>query len=202
MTRSVPPDAPAHSVTDGAATGGLRWRFRWEIWGALALALLVCGLVGWLHLAQERRLAQATKRQDDLRQARVDLAKGLLALSLARDENSPFRRDQGLALVDQSLDAFQHSTVMEQIGGADQFDKNLHAFRDGLGQMDTGRKPTPEMAEDLRIAFHDQPQRRGACRVRFRGGSAGKTQRDVLAQPRAACGIPRQAGAKRFRARL
>jgi len=154
MTRPALPDAPAPSTTDTAAMGGLRWRFRWEIWGALALALLVCGVVGWLHLAQERRLAQATKRQDDLRQARVDLAKGLLALSLARDENSPFRRDQGLALVDQSLEAFQHSTVMEQIGGADQFDKNLHAFRDGLGQMDTERKPTPEMAEDLRIAFH------------------------------------------------
>jgi len=151
MTAPAAPESPPVSP---AGERDIRPAFRWEIWSALVLAIIVCGVVAWLHLAQERRLADATKRQDDLRQARVELAKGLLALSLARDEDSPFRRDEGLALVDQALGEFRHSAMLAKAGAMDDFDGKLQNFRDGLAQLDNNRRATPEQAAALRIAFH------------------------------------------------
>jgi len=39
----------------------------------------------------------------DLREARLDLARGFLRLTLASDPHSPFRREEGMALLDQAI---------------------------------------------------------------------------------------------------
>ncbi|GAB6126065.1 PAS domain S-box protein [Humidesulfovibrio idahonensis] len=133
----------------------------WEIWGIIGLSLLVCGLVAWVHLAHQERLTEATQRQDALRQARVELARGLLALSLAGGADSPYQRDQGMALIDQSLRSFQESLTARNTtdaASAAHFQQSARAFQNALAGMGELRNTRADKAATLRIAFHELEQ--------------------------------------------
>ena len=85
---------------------------RFWTWLAILLSVAVCLAIARLHYQQERRLGRAERVLTDLREGRIDLAKGFLHLTLADDPRAPFRREEGLALLDQAVSA------VEKIGRA------------------------------------------------------------------------------------
>ncbi len=127
---------------------------RWEVWGALFLALGVCALVGWLHLSQDRRLSEADAQLENLRQARLDLAKGLLALRLGGKTDSPFSDTQGLALTNQALEQLEALAKNRSTAEAKTFGNSADALRRGLAPLSSGHVRGPEQEAALRIALH------------------------------------------------
>lgn len=141
-----------------AFSGHLLARTRAWIWSSIALSVLVCGSIAWLHGRQGRDMARALDALDKIRIARVELSKGFLFASLGNDPNLPFSREQGLALLRQALH------VLEEGGGALKPDdqtsvhilkRSMNRFQASLEKWrETGGR-TPEAETDLRIAFHD-----------------------------------------------
>jgi PAS domain S-box-containing protein len=149
--------APATAAPPAPPGSGIP-RWRWEIWGLIALGITAFGLIGWLHLAHQHRLAQATLRLDALRQARIDLSKGLLNLSLAGGADSPFKRDQGLAQIDQALSFFDNELAangLEDEALAVHIRDSVQRFKTRRALMGDPRTAAPNQTAALRIAYHD-----------------------------------------------
>lgn len=134
-------------------------------WGAILASVLVCAAISWIHLQQRRVLARTVNALQDVRQARIDLAKGFLHTSLAGDMASPFNRDQGLALLEQSIasldDALRRSASRPAPPNSSAA-ASLTAFRDGVrvfrARLASWSGPVarqPELETELRIAFYD-----------------------------------------------
>ena len=72
------------AIKDPPSTILSRWEIhsRFWIWGAILLSALVCAMVSWLHLEQRHALDQALDKLQNIRQARIDLGRGFLHLSL------------------------------------------------------------------------------------------------------------------------
>ncbi|NDY91173.1 hybrid sensor histidine kinase/response regulator [Ideonella livida] len=91
-----------------------RWRAwlqdlpRWSLLTLLA-AVLVVGLLAWLHAGQRQAWQEAVQPVRELRQARLDLASGFLHLSLSDRPEAPWRAEQGQALLRQALLALRGS---------------------------------------------------------------------------------------------
>ncbi|MES9997663.1 PAS domain S-box protein [Desulfovibrio aminophilus] len=139
-------------------SGHLLARMRVWIWSAIALSVLVCGSIAWLHERQGRDTVRALDALDKIRIARVELSKGFLFASLGDDPNLPFSREQGLALLRQALH------VLEEGGGALRPDdpaalrileRSMNHFQASLAKWREAGGRTPEAETDLRIAFHD-----------------------------------------------
>jgi two-component system CheB/CheR fusion protein len=145
----------------GLAQGDL-WRGAaprgWEIWSTIILSLLVCALVAWMHLSQQYALRQASARLDTMRQARVELAQGFLAVRLADEPGALYQRRQGLALLRQAMGSFQRSVQgdsAEAREASERFLASLNAFSARLEDMNApGQEPALGGAA-LRIAYHD-----------------------------------------------
>jgi PAS domain S-box-containing protein len=80
-------------------------------WIALTIltALLVCAAVVTLHLFHNHALERSGEIIRELRQARVDLAEGVLHATLGDAPGSPWDRAQGEALLAQALAQFERS---------------------------------------------------------------------------------------------
>ncbi|MGE4551933.1 MAG: PAS domain S-box protein [Desulfovibrionaceae bacterium] len=131
------------------------------VWAAVGLSVLVCAAIAWLHLAHQRLIFQAAQRLETLSQARIDLAKGFLAVTLSDQPDSPFQRDQGLALLDQALAALNRAD--DGLDEGQDLRRRIAAFQDRLGG---GKDAEAETA--LRIAFHDLERRADAVDARAR----------------------------------
>ncbi|MDR3641170.1 MAG: PAS domain S-box protein [Humidesulfovibrio sp.] len=148
------PPAAASSNRPGK---GLQ-RLRWEVWCLITLTIAAFGIISWLHLSHQERLHQATLRQDALRQTRIDLTNGLLAISLAGNAGSPFQREQGLAQIDQALGAFDSALAasgLEDEQVAAHIRDSVRTFKASLALLGDPRTTSPERVAALRIAYHD-----------------------------------------------
>ena len=141
---------------------GFLWRgpapWHWEIWSTLVLSALVCFLVAWMHLSQQVALRQANQRQDTLRQARIELAHGFMAVRLAGEPDSPYRREHGLALIRQALASFERSIEMrgpEAQMFHERFLRSLGVFSAQLELMDSHPVGRAGGAAALRVAYHE-----------------------------------------------
>ncbi|MBI5688949.1 MAG: PAS domain S-box protein [Verrucomicrobia bacterium] len=144
-------DSPSSAVPSGP--GSTVVVYRW-FWAALAAALLVTGLVGWLHFQQRQTFERETAQQRHVRQARVNLNRGYLLASLTSDPAFPFNRDEGLALIRQSIADF--ASTLKDV--APDVRQTAAAFRTLAGDLDTAlarweTEGSPENAAALRIAF-------------------------------------------------
>ncbi|MCC6232436.1 MAG: GAF domain-containing protein, partial [Verrucomicrobiales bacterium] len=83
--------------------GSPRRVFLLRTWVVGVLAVGVCLAMTWLHFDQEEVLQRSGQWLRSFRAARIDLAKGFLHVSLAGEPESSFRREDGLALIDQAL---------------------------------------------------------------------------------------------------
>lgn len=132
---------------------------RW-VWGVVVMSVLVCGVVSWLHLQQRQALGRAVKTLATMRQARIELSQGFLAVVLAKDSPLPSERDQGVALLQQSLVSFDSATASleGQHYSTREFRDALRTFERRLAELNVrGRMPAKIEAE-LRITFHDLEQ--------------------------------------------
>ncbi len=150
MTQAVgvpSPAPPAHAPT----TQSWLWSF--------ALSLVACAVLAGLHFHQRALLDRTLEQDATLRQARIDLSRGFLH-AIAGDDASPFGRDQGIALLDQSLVALEESSAA--LGLADEAARSLPAAVSSLrahverwvASPDDDRQATAA----LRIAFHEVEQ--------------------------------------------
>ncbi|MTJ80531.1 MAG: PAS domain S-box protein [Telmatospirillum sp.] len=125
---------------------------------SLSLALSIIGMVSWLHFSQRQAYQSASSQLQELRQTRIDLARGFLAISLAGGTDTPFRREDGVALLRQSIEDFERSShVMPGLlpDDAAAFQQSADVFR---RQLDVWRQTPAPSHQDLvalRIAFAD-----------------------------------------------
>lgn len=128
------------------------------IWSAILLSVLVCTTVFWLHVLQRQTLRMALSELENIRQARIDLGKGFLHLSLAGSPDSPFGQAEGLALLQQAISSFDHA--LAGLGGvekdsADAFRQSVGAFEARLAEWKKEGMSQPGKAVSLRIAFNE-----------------------------------------------
>ncbi len=138
---------------------------RFWTWGAALFSLGLCLAITWMHFQQDESLRRAERIFENVREARIDLAKGFLNLTLSGDERSPFRQEEGLALLDQAINVLQgaESRISQDKAaptegaesGAD-FRKQVAEFRSLLAawKQATG-DARRELELRLRIAFHE-----------------------------------------------
>lgn len=141
--------APLTPRLPGLARDPSRW-----LWVAVILSILVCMLIAWLYYQQQQALEQSITTLDTIRQARIDLAEGFLHASLAADPAMPFDREKGLAVLDQSIVAFESSAALleqhDQSTAA--FQRNVQAFHERLAAWRTATA-TPESVVELSVAL-------------------------------------------------
>ena len=139
--------------------------FRIWLGSALVLAAAACAALAWLHHARRGTMERARGMVVAIRDARIDLAKGFLDLTLAADEHSPYRREEGLALMDQAVAAFREagqdlwasaSLPGAPDGLAEAFDARVARFRQLLEELPLAAGPARAAKEvQLRVAFHE-----------------------------------------------
>jgi len=151
-----------------------RTRLRRSIVLAVLLSAGMIAVLSWLHFEQRQSLHQAAVRLGDLRQARLDLARGFLQASLDSGADSPFSREAGLALLVQAVTSFERA-LDTQGGGTpaerDEFHRSLDAFHHTLEAWRAQPAGDARSAVTLRVAFADLERR--AARVDAQG------QRDI-----------------------
>ncbi len=131
------------------------WRpSRW-VFAAVLLALCSVGLLAWMHWVQTSALRQTTAYLGELRQARIDLAKGFMQASLGADPQSPFSHDAGMTLLRQAVRSFEASVARLDPADAaetEQFARSIRSFGQLLQDWRGGARQDPRLAVSLRIA--------------------------------------------------
>jgi len=127
------------------------------LWSVVLLSFLVCLMVTWLHVQQKAALSEALANLDNMRQARIDLTKGFLHVTLADTPGSPFGQTEGVALLRQSITSFAYS--FQDLEKADPqmmeaFQRSVNAFEESLARWQVNGKGKMEEVVNLRIAFH------------------------------------------------
>ncbi len=130
-----------------------------ERWAALSvmLALFIVGLLSWLRYEQNSFLQSTTRHWEEFRQARIELAKGFLHASLGEAPNSPFSREDGVALLGQAVASFERTVSgldAIEAGEVRRFHRSTDEF---LGKLADWRQApdSPARMVALRIAFGD-----------------------------------------------
>lgn len=122
------------------------------------VGMLVIGLLSWLHYTQHRVLHESSRQLAELRQARIELTQGFLQVSLADKPESPFSRDEGQALLRQSIDTFERALAslhMQSGPETENFRRSVEAFRPRLNDWRNSARPDVRELVALRIAFAD-----------------------------------------------
>ena len=143
------------------------------VWIAITIvtSFLICAAVVTLYHLQDRALARSAEVIRDLRQARLDLSHGLVHAAAGGAADSPWQREQGLALLMQALAEFEASlrALPPGAGSADDFTDQLLSFRTLLTGED-GPRLDPSRAVELRTAFHRLDTMAGRIDVQARKG--------------------------------
>jgi len=125
----------------------------------------VCVAIAWFHVEERRALARAARMLDSIHDARIDLSKGFLHVLLSSGNGSPFQREQGLALIHQSLASLRRAGPWRGTGTGisdvearpswialeSEMERFLTLLR-AWGSAEEAAKRDIEL--DLRIAFH------------------------------------------------
>ncbi len=166
-----------------AAPRASRWvaPIAWVWITVLAAASILIALV-WLDGQEQRVLAHAADEQALLGQARVDLAKGYLHVSLADRPRYPFDRAQGLALLDQAGSSLRRASLLQRdftsaaapgAGGPlhaqfTAFAEAVARFRNLLLDQRADQGTDPGREAGLRIGFLDLERKADAIEARIR----------------------------------
>ncbi len=76
---------------------------------SVLLSAVIIGLLSWLHYASSDAFFSASQQLREFREARSDLTRGFLAISLADESGAPYNRGDGIALLHQSIEVFDQS---------------------------------------------------------------------------------------------
>ena len=132
-----------------------------------AVAILIIAMLAWLRHDQNATLLQTTRQLEEIRHARVELAKGFLHLSLGGERDSPFSLESGVALLDQAVISFERTLAAGiELDTADVQRFQLHA-QSFQRQLAAWREApaSQERLVALRLAFGDLERRADALDV-------------------------------------
>jgi PAS domain S-box-containing protein len=134
-------------------------------WTVAVLSLAVCLAITALHYSQEATLHRSRELLSSLREARIELGKGFLHLTLAGDPRSPFHREEGMAYLDQAIVSMKDAGGQLTIGSRDgkphaelgeSFQAKVIAFRQQLLEYAHAEPAARQNLElPLHLAFHD-----------------------------------------------
>ncbi|MCE1253907.1 MAG: PAS domain S-box protein [Anaerolineae bacterium] len=135
------------------------------LWTVVILAALVCGMISWVHYQYQELSEKTSFNLGEIRQARVDLAKGFLYLNLTNDPSTIFNRDEGLALINQSINTIEYildetdqerdslfSLHVIDVKTRDVFEADIQAFKKCLADWN-GARTDKAAATSLRISY-------------------------------------------------
>lgn len=131
---------------------------RLETWSTILLSVLVCVLISWLNQEHQRQMDQVARRLDSLRLARIELSKGFLMVSLAGERGSPYRREHGLALIDQalaSLDASAREMSQGREAESRAFRRDILEFQKALVGWHASAETSPDRTMAMLLAQHE-----------------------------------------------
>ncbi|TGU71574.1 PAS domain S-box protein [Geomonas terrae] len=138
----------------------LHQRIRSHSWlsvgSAVLLSILVCTTVYWLDLQQRQTLRAALTEVEDLREARIDLSKGFLHLTLAGQPGSSFGQAEGLALLRQSISSLDRATMRlgaDHKDAAASFNDSVSRFETILAKWQKGGTARAAHEVALRVSF-------------------------------------------------
>ncbi|NTV64583.1 MAG: PAS domain-containing protein [Oscillochloris sp.] len=151
--------------------------WRW-IWAAMVVSIMVCALIAWLHYQQRQVLGQSIATLDAIRQARIDLVEGFTHITLARDPAMPFDREQGLALLDQSIRSFEASAALldPQDEAVAAFQHDVEAFRAQLAEWRTTGM-TPRTVVELSVSLNQLEREADRFDAQLRASLRGQSAR-------------------------
>jgi len=150
----------------------------WWSWVAVAGTLLVGALLLGLHMWQTQRLLQGVTNIRELREARLELAKGYLHLSHAGEPGEPYSREQGLVLLQQALRGYESSLVGGDVDYTDAQLNQVEILRQRLERWPRDAKPTPSEVADLRAAFHTVERAANMLNAEMQEGLTRMTNRN------------------------
>ncbi|RJX34781.1 MAG: PAS domain S-box protein [Desulfurivibrio sp.] len=150
---SRPEFFPSHQRPARLLCHSLLW-----VWSTILLAVLVGAMVSWLYVQQRQTLRTALSELENIRQARIDLCKGFLHVSLAGSPDSPFGQPEGLSLLQQAITSFDQA--LAGFGGVEKdsasaFQRSVADFAGRLQEWKGGGMSEPVQGVALRIAFHE-----------------------------------------------
>ena len=130
--------------------------------------MITCGIIAWQHFSQAEALAQSRQLVTSVRLARIDLADGVLNLMLSGDPLSPFKREAGFALLDQSVQEFREAQETAKLKmspksgdteALDVFASELAIFREQLSTYrDSDSAAQHSQMLPLLLSFHKLDQ--------------------------------------------
>jgi two-component system, sensor histidine kinase and response regulator len=126
-----------------------------------SLFLFLTSCVIWLNKIQQHSLQSITQNINEQRQARVDLAKGFLYVSLADTEDSPFQKGYGLALLQQAMTSLQQSNLnldRQHPNETEKFADSLQTFKIQLESWKIATEKHIDQEVALRVAYHELEQ--------------------------------------------
>ena len=127
-----------------------------SVGSAVLLSILVCTTVYWLDLQQRHTLRAALTEVEDLREARIDLCKGFLHLTLAGQPGSSFGQAEGLALLRQSISSLDRAAMRlgtDQKDAAASFNNSVSRFETILAKWQKGGTERAAQEVALRVSF-------------------------------------------------
>jgi PAS domain S-box-containing protein len=142
-SKSAPRRGPwSHALRSGA-------------WIIVALGVLIVLALAGLHYYQQERLHRAIGIVRELGRAGNDLSQGFLHFALGGEEDAPWRRDQGLALLTQALDSFERAARRSPLPAdvARAFRRDLARFRELL-RARSEQAPSERQMLELRLALY------------------------------------------------
>lgn len=128
-------------------------------------SILICSGITWIYFKQKQIIKHEIIVLENVRQARIDLTKGFLHLGLAGDSNSPFKREVGIAYLNQSIIIFKKSLaadIQSELNTISVSEKkllksfviNLSGFRGIIENSNYSGVNNAKLKTDLRIQFY------------------------------------------------
>ncbi|MBC8010262.1 MAG: PAS domain-containing protein [Burkholderiales bacterium] len=138
------------------------------VWAVMGAAFLVCAALVWFQKRQVERSEQTLLAIRELRNARLDLAKGLLHLAESDAPGSPFSREQGLALLWQAMGKLSVNAFADGGVVTDSLRTALTDFERGLETWPADGIRDPGRAAEMRAVFHAVEREADAMDARLR----------------------------------
>jgi hypothetical protein len=136
------------------------------LYAVIISSLLICISISWIYLQQNSRIKHEITVLTQIRQARIDLAKGFLHVGLAENIDSPFREEIGIAYINQATLSFKNNLTLTE--GPHQYSaskkerelllsfvSNISQFQKEIKNLDISN---PRTATNLRIQFFNLEQ--------------------------------------------
>jgi PAS domain S-box-containing protein len=134
------------------------------MWGSVVFGAFLVALIAFLVLRQPGAMELVTLRVESVQQARIDLAKGVLQVSMTGDPAVPRDPVEGAALVRQALAGFDEALIALEPAEGDataSFRRSAAVLEERLAEWQAATSPDAGLAIRLRAAYADVEREAG-----------------------------------------